>query len=158
MHILRSLETNIQSCANDEQILPSSRILKTEQLSLKSWPKIMHMHHHTLTLRKWNEFLLKTQIFQSVHLRNLMEDTLDISYLAIWSNRIHSLKYLRSTTLGCKDIGIRKSELHRLNSYTGYTPPPLPIFQVLNFRSEKKLRRKKTRKRILDITYHHIWF
>ena len=28
----------------------------------------------------------------------------------IWSNRIHSLKYLRSTTLGCKDIRIRKFE------------------------------------------------
>ena len=28
----------------------------------------------------------------------------------IWSNRIHSLKYLRFTTLGCKDKGIRKSE------------------------------------------------
>ena len=25
----------------------------------------------------------------------------------IWSNRINSLKYLRSTTLGCQDIGIR---------------------------------------------------
>ena len=29
----------------------------------------------------------------------------------IWCKRIHSLKYLRSTTLGCRDIGIyRKSE------------------------------------------------
>ena len=28
----------------------------------------------------------------------------------IWSNRIHSLKYLRSTTFGSKDIVIRKSE------------------------------------------------
>ena len=28
----------------------------------------------------------------------------------IWSNRIHRLKYLRSTTLGYKDIVIRKSE------------------------------------------------
>ena len=28
----------------------------------------------------------------------------------IWSNRIHSLKYLRSTTLGYKDIGFRKAE------------------------------------------------
>ena len=26
-----------------------------------------------------------------------------------WSSRMHSLKYLRSTTLGCKDIGILKS-------------------------------------------------
>jgi len=28
----------------------------------------------------------------------------------ILCNRIHSLKYLRSTTLGCRDIRIRKSE------------------------------------------------
>ena len=29
----------------------------------------------------------------------------------IWWNRIHSLKYMRSTTLCCKDIGIRKLEI-----------------------------------------------
>jgi len=28
----------------------------------------------------------------------------------IWFNWVHSLKYLRSTTLGCEDIRIRKSE------------------------------------------------
>ena len=28
----------------------------------------------------------------------------------MWCNIIHRLKYLRSTTLGCRDIGIRKSE------------------------------------------------
>jgi len=28
----------------------------------------------------------------------------------IWCNKIHSLKYLRSTTLGCRDIGIIKLE------------------------------------------------
>ena len=28
----------------------------------------------------------------------------------IWSNRIHSLKYLRSATLGCKDTVIKNSE------------------------------------------------
>ena len=30
--------------------------------------------------------------------------------LLSWSNTIYSLKYLRSTTLFCKDIGVRKSE------------------------------------------------
>ena len=30
--------------------------------------------------------------------------------LLSWSNIIYSLKYLRSTTLGCKDIGVRNSE------------------------------------------------
>ena len=28
----------------------------------------------------------------------------------IWCIKIHSLKYLKSTTFGCRDIGIRKSE------------------------------------------------
>ena len=28
----------------------------------------------------------------------------------IWCNKIHRLKYLKSTTFGCRDIGIRKSE------------------------------------------------
>ena len=36
---------------------------------------------------------------------NLVVKTFDI-----WSKRFHSLKYLRSTTLGCKDKGIRKSD------------------------------------------------
>ena len=31
--------------------------------------------------------------------------------IIIWSKMIHSLKYLRSPTIKCKDIGIRKSEL-----------------------------------------------
>ena len=36
----------------------------------------------------------------------------------IWSNRIHSLKYLRSTTLKSKDIGLEKQSLsQRLNSF-----------------------------------------
>ena len=34
--------------------------------------------------------------------------------------RIYSLKYLKSKTLGCKDIGIRKSTWDRLNSFPGY--------------------------------------
>ena len=29
----------------------------------------------------------------------------------IWSNRVHSLKYLRSKTLGCKALEMRKSEI-----------------------------------------------
>ena len=39
-----------------------------------------------------------------------MVETLDILNLDYLINIIQSLKYLRSTTLGCKDIGIRKSE------------------------------------------------
>jgi len=30
----------------------------------------------------------------------------------LWSNIIHSLKYLRSVILGCKDIGIIKSDVY----------------------------------------------
>ena len=39
-------------------------------------------------------------------------DGLNIQYFKfiLW-NKIHNLKYLRSLTLGCKDIGIRKSEI-----------------------------------------------
>ena len=33
-----------------------------------------------------------------------------IQTIIMWSNRIHSLKYQRSPTLNCKDIGIGKSE------------------------------------------------
>ena len=47
------------------------------------------------------EFLPQAQIFQS------MAYTFDISNLIL---SIYSLKYQGSTTLGCKDIGIRKSE------------------------------------------------
>ena len=46
------------------------------------------------------ESLPQTQMFSSLYLCNLI----------ILSNRNQRLKYLRSTTLGCKDIGIRQSE------------------------------------------------
>ena len=39
-------------------------------------------------------------------LYNQMMQTVDISNLDYFKNRSHSLKYLRSMTLGCKDIGI----------------------------------------------------
>ena len=38
-----------------------------------------------------------------------MAHTINIS-INIWSNKIHRLKYQGSTTIGCKDIEIRKSE------------------------------------------------
>ena len=38
-----------------------------------------------------------------------MAHTINIS-INIWSNKIHRLKYQGSTTMGCKDIEIRKSE------------------------------------------------
>ena len=47
----------------------------------------------------------KTYIFAALWSKPLIFQT----YI-IWSNIIHSLKYLRSSTLGCNDIEIRKSE------------------------------------------------
>ena len=43
-------------------------------------------------------------------LKNWCDKPLIFQIQVIWSNRIHSLKYLRSTTFGFKDIVIRKSE------------------------------------------------
>ena len=64
------------------------------------------------TVSKVIESLPKTKFFLSVYLCNLMVQTIHQFQTQIfWSNRIHCLKYLRVTTLGCKDIGIRKSEL-----------------------------------------------
>ena len=51
------------------------------------------------------ECLLQTLICLFLYLCNLMVQTFDIL-----PNRIYSLKYQRSTTLSCKDIGIKKSE------------------------------------------------
>ena len=61
------------------------------------------------------ELLSQTQIFWSQYLCNLKVQTFDISnldyfiYISI-NYSINSLKYLRSTTLGYKDIEIKKSE------------------------------------------------
>jgi len=44
-------------------------------------------------------------------------EILIIQTLTIWSNKNHSLKYLRSTTSGCQDIWIRKSELVSKTQY-----------------------------------------
>jgi len=56
------------------------------------------------------EFLSQTQIFWSQYLCNLKVQTFDISNLDYLSISINSLKYLRSTTLGYKDMEIKKSE------------------------------------------------
>ena len=61
---------------------------KTKELSL--WNKIKFLNHKIIRTRCCKPLIFQTQI--------------------IWSNRIHSLKYLRSATFGSKDIMIRKSE------------------------------------------------
>ena len=55
------------------------------------------------------ESLQQTQIYNPYILQS---DGLNLWYFTsiIWSNRIHSLYNLRSTTKSCKDIGIIKSE------------------------------------------------
>ena len=60
------------------------------------------------SINKEIESLAQTQIFKP-----LEADVVNLWYFKFrifWSNRIHSLKYLRSTTFGSKDIVIRKSE------------------------------------------------
>ena len=42
--------------------------------------------------------------FQKLYLCNLILWTFEISYLIIWSDRIHSLKCLKPTTSGCKEF------------------------------------------------------
>ena len=60
----------------------------TKELSL--WNKIKYLNHNIFRTRCCKPLIFQTQI--------------------IWSNRIHSLKYLRSATFGSKDIVIIKSE------------------------------------------------
>ena len=59
-----------------------------KELSLRN--KIKYLNLEIFRTRSCKPLIFQTQIF--------------------WSNRIHSLKYLRSATFGCKDIVIRKSE------------------------------------------------
>ena len=64
---------------------------------------------------KGTEFLTQTQIFQTINslrLNNLCLKYISLQHEAviISSNRIQSLKYPRSKTLGCKDKEIGKSE------------------------------------------------
>ena len=75
--------------------------------------KFRELHYFAQIVKvliKGIEFLPQTTIFLSLYLCNRMVYTFDISNLIIWSNNIHTLKYQRSITLGCKDIAIRKFE------------------------------------------------
>ena len=57
---------------------------------LSIWNKIKYLNLNFFRTRCFKPLIFQTQI--------------------IWSNRIHSLKYLRSTKFGSKDIVIRKTE------------------------------------------------
>ena len=62
-----------------------------------------------------------------------MVETFDISNLDYFiSNTIYSLKYLWPTTLGCKDIGIRKSDKFVITEFfpkTRFTVPKAKLGQ-----------------------------
>ena len=66
-----------------------------KELSL--WNKIKYLNLNIFRARCCKSLIFQTQI--------------------IWSNRIHSLKYLRSTTFGSKDKVIRKSEFVAKNQF-----------------------------------------
>ena len=53
----------------------------------------------------------KSQFFNTYISKTRWRKPLIFQTLIFWSIGIHSLKYLRSTTLGCRDEGIKKSEL-----------------------------------------------
>jgi len=76
--------------SQDQIFLLSFNVTYDQNLNIIFWKKIRKVKRNRVIVT--NSYFL---IFQT---------------WIILSNRIHSLKYLRSTTLGCKDIGIRKSE------------------------------------------------
>ena len=60
-----------------------------------------------ILIRNW-VFVTNSNIQTSI---SLIPNVINLWYFKlIWSNRIHSSKYLRSTTFGSKDIVIRKAE------------------------------------------------
>ena len=70
-------------------VIPPS-ICRKHLTELSLWNKIKYLNLNIFRTRWCKPLIFQTQI--------------------IWSNRIHSLKYLRSATFGSKDIVIRKSE------------------------------------------------
>ena len=58
----------------------------------------------------------------------------DISNLYFWSNKSHSLKFQRFTTLESKDIGIRKSEFVAKTQFLLWSLLQLNTFQTRNVR------------------------
>ena len=78
------------------------------------WPKFSeNCNFSTKDFEWWNESLPQTQFFNPYIFDTwwcTLCKPLIFHTLIIWSNRNHSKNYLRSTTLGCKDIRIRKSE------------------------------------------------
>ena len=70
-------------------------------------PTFICRSYFTEKMIKGIEFLPHTQIFKSLYLCKLTFDILNLYFFVC--NITHDLKYLRSTTLVSKDIGIKKS-------------------------------------------------
>ena len=58
----------------------------------------------------------------------------------IWCNRIYSLKYLRSMTLGCRDIGIRKSEFVSKTQFLSLIQERWELYNTLRRRKKQVLK------------------
>ena len=94
----------------------------------------------TLNLYRVNkgiESLPQMKKFSSLYLCNRWCKPLIFQTKMIWSIRIHSFKYLRSTTLGCKDIRSRKSEFVAKTQFLSIIQDF--SFQLNIFMIEKKL-------------------
>ena len=70
----------------------------------------------------------------------------------IWSNRIHMLKYLRSTTLEFKDIGFRKAEFVAKTQF-------LCFYHILsNFYTERRMQKKRSKTIIFKSLFFDSFF
>ena len=73
--------------------------------------KMFHLYNCTYNDYEGIMSLPQTRVFSTLNLCNLRVLTFNISKSNYGFGGIHSLKYLKSTAMGCKDVGIRKSEL-----------------------------------------------
>ena len=101
--------------------------------------------------KEWSFCSKLKYIFKSLYLCNLMVCIFDISnYKTIWSDRIHSLKYLRSTTSGlekqwsCQDLNsigkmiftnFQSRFLHRI---CGFMQQRLGMKKVISYKVKKR--------------------
>ena len=72
--------------------------------------KMFHLYNCTYNDYEGIMSLSQTRVFSTLNLCNLRVLTFNILDSNYCSDGIHSLKYLKSTAMGCKDVGIRKSE------------------------------------------------
>jgi len=102
----------------------------TKELSL--WHKIKYLNLNIFRTRCCKPLIFQAQI--------------------IWCNRIHSLKYLRYATFGCKVIVIRKSEFVAKTQFLSFLSNLMYNDKLYDFRNENfpNLRFKLTTFRIYN--------